>query len=600
VAVFQITIELFMQEKNIYPKGRAELRRVRNQGMKLFAAVFIFSIFVNLLMLAGPLYMLQVYDRVLSSRSVETLVALTVLILLLYAMMGFLDWARGRIMARVGARMHSMLSKRVFFSVLETAKQPHFGAKIISGVQDLSTLQRVFSSTALFSFFDMPWTPVFAAAIFIFHPLMGWLGLAGGVVLIILSLINQWMTRENTILSHQKLARASQMAQSIREENESVEGLGMRHDVLARWQEQSDDALLYDMSVSDRSGMFLAFTKSFRLFLQSGMLGLGAYLVLQGELSPGAMIASSILLGRALAPVEQAIGQWPQVQRAFSAWHSLSELLQSAPDAADRVALPKPTALLEAKNVSAIPPGSKTPCLRGITFRVNPGEAMGVIGQSASGKSSLARVITGFWPVVGGQLRLGGATLDQYDPDVLGHYIGYLPQNVTLFNATIAENIARMSQNPDEAKVIAAAKRAGAHELILEQPDGYNTVVSPHGGALSGGQRQRIGLARALYGDPILLVLDEPNSALDSTGSAALTAAISQMKSENKSVIIMAHRPSAIDACDTLLVLDGGIPKAFGPRDEVLSKVVKNAPQLKKNMMSPTTVQGRINLGTKK
>jgi len=375
-----------MQEKNIYPKGSAELRKVRNQSMKLFVSVFIFSIFVNLLMLTGPLYMLQVYDRVLSSRSLETLTALTILVLMLYVLMGFLDWARGRVMARVGARMHSTLNKRVFFAVLETAKQPHFGSKSISGVNDLSTIQKVFSSNALFSFFDMPWTPIFAAAIFIFHPFMGWLGLVGGVALIILSLINQAMTRRNTILAHHKQSSANHFAETIRKENESVEGLGMRHEVLSRWKGQSDQALQSDISVSDRSGMFTAFTKSFRLFLQSAMLGLGAYLVLQGELSPGAMIASSILLGRALAPVEQAIGQWPNIQRARSAWHSLTELLERSPVAENRVALPEPEALLEAKKLAAVPPGATAPSVRGVEFRVNPGEAMGVIGQSASGK----------------------------------------------------------------------------------------------------------------------------------------------------------------------------------------------------------------------
>jgi ATP-binding cassette subfamily C protein len=589
-----------MQAKNVYPKGRAELRKARKQSTTLLVAVFVFSIFVNLLMLTGPLYMLQVYDRVLSSRSVETLTALTVLVLLLYAMMGFLDWARGRVMARIGARLHSILSQRVFFAVLDTAKQPHFGNKSISGVGDLATLQKVFSSNALFSFFDMPWTPIFAAAIFIFHPMLGTLGLVGGVSLIILSLINQWMTRRNTINAQHKLAQANQMAGTIRDESEAVEGLGMRHDVLSRWKDQSDEALQNDIAASDQIGMFSAFTKSFRLFLQSAMLGLGAYLVLQGELSPGAMIAASIMLGRALAPVEQAIAQWPHIQHAVGAWHSLSELLERSPVKPKQVALPTPAASLVAKNLSAVPPGSATPCIRGVSFQVDPGTAMGVIGQSASGKSSLARVIAGYWPIVGGSLRLGGATLDQYDPDTLGKYIGYLPQDVSLFPATIAENIARMSQSPKEEMVVAAAKRAGAHDLILEQPNGYNTVVSPHGGGLSGGQRQRIGLARALYGDPILLVLDEPNSALDSFGSAALNAAISQMKSEGKSVIIMAHRPSAIQACDTLLVMEDGVPKMFGPRDEVLSKAVKNASEIKSNMASTSGIQASYTLGKQK
>jgi ATP-binding cassette subfamily C protein len=576
--------EVIMQEKNVYPRGIAELKKVRRQSSTLLAAVFVFSIFVNLLMLTGPLYMLQVYDRVLSSRSVETLTALTVLILILFAMMGFLDWARGRVMARVGARMHEALNQRVFFAVLETAKQPHFRTKPISGVNDLGTLQKLFSSNALFSLFDMPWTPVFAATIFVFHPWLGILGLIGGVFLVVLSLISNTMTRANTISSQQKSARADALANAIRSESEAVEGLGMRHDVLARWKEQGDEAIVSDMTASDRSGAFSSFIRSFRLFLQSAMLGLGAYLVLQGELSPGAMIASSILLGRALAPIDQLIGYWPNIQRARDAWHSLAELLENSPNPKDKVTLPEPAALLEAKGVSAAPPGAATTCLRGISFTVKPGQAMGVIGQSASGKSSLARVITGYWPIISGQMRLGGATLDQYNPDDLGKYIGYLPQTVTLFEATIAENIARMSQSPDEQMVVEAAKKAGAHELILDQPNGYNTVVSPNSGLLTGGQRQRIGLARALYGNPLLLVLDEPNSALDSIGSAALNAAISSMKSENKSVIIMAHRPSAIEACDTLLVLENGLAIAFGPRDEVLSKVVKNASQIQSGL----------------
>lgn len=579
-----------MQEKNIYPRGLAELKKVRRESGSLLLAVFIFSMFVNLLMLTGPLYMLQVYDRVLSSRSVETLTALTVLILILYAMMGFLDWARGRVLARVGARIHSSLNRRVFFAVLDTAKQPHFRTKPISGVSDLSTIQRTFSSNAYFSLFDIPWTPVFAATIFVFHPWLGIMGLVGGVLLVLISLVSNTMTRSNTLASQQRLARADALANAIRDESEAVEGLGMRHDVLARWKKQGDQAILGDMNASDQSGVYSSFIRSFRLFLQSAILGLGAYLVLQGELSPGAMIASSILLGRALAPVDQLIGHWPNIQRARLAWNNLSELLERSPESADKVTLPAPAALLEAKGISAVPPGTNTPCLKGVSFVVRPGQAMGVIGQSASGKSSLARVITGIWPVVGGQMRLGGATLDQYNPDDLGKYIGYLPQNVTLFEATIAENIARMSENPDEKMVVEAAKKAGAHELILAQPKGYNTVVSPHSGLLTGGQRQRIGLARALYGNPLLLVLDEPNSALDAVGSNALNAAISQMKSEDKSVIIMAHRPSAIEACDTLLVLENGTPKMFGPRDEVLSKVVSNASQIQASLSKNQSV----------
>ncbi|GLQ35687.1 protease/lipase ABC transporter permease/ATP-binding protein [Amylibacter marinus] len=573
-----------MQETNIYPKGLAELRAMRRQSRHLFGAVFVFSIFVNLLMLAGPLYMLQVYDRVLSSRSVETLTALTLLVLGLFAMMGLLDWARGRVLARVGARFQAGLDQRVFYAMLDTAKHPHFRDKSINGMNDLTTLQMLYASPALLALFDMPWAPIFIAAIFVFHPLLGWLALASGVFLVILTLVNQRNTRENTLGAQQARATTDHFAAQIREEADTVTGLGMRGDVLRRWKSQSDDAMARSINASDATGFYASLSKSFRMFVQSAMLGLGALLTLRGELSGGAMIAGSIMLGRALAPIEMGIGQWPLIQKSRAAWRNLSELLQAAPLEPARVSLPVPEARIEAQNLSAVPPGSRTPCLRGVGFVVEPGQALGVIGQSASGKSSLARLIAGVWPVAAGHLRLGGATLDQYDADVLGQYIGYLPQNVTLFGATIAENIARMAETPDEAKVVAAAKRAGAHELILEQSDGYNTVVTPQGGALSGGQIQRIGLARALYGNPLVLILDEPNSALDAVGSASLNAAIRQMKSENKSVIIMAHRPSGIAACDTLLVLENGIAKMFGPRDDVLKAQVKNTEQIQQSL----------------
>ncbi|WP_083225461.1 type I secretion system permease/ATPase [Neptunicoccus sediminis] len=567
-------------EKMHYPVGLAELRDVRSRSRGLFLSVGFFSIFVNLLMLTGPLFMLQVYDRVLGSRSEATLVALSVLVALLYILFGVLDWARGRVLARAGAQFQSDLDERVFKALLKVPSQPGRGDKIQSGLRDLESVQKLMTSPALFAICDMPWTPIFACAIFMFHPMLGYLALAGGALLIVTTIINQKVSKKGVIDAQIQSTRADSFAENVRDDREVVQGLGMRGAVMSRWRKTRNKSLSSNMQSSDVTGAFSSFTKAFRLFLQSAMLALGAYLVLQNELTPGAMIAGSILMGRALAPIEMAIGQWPLVQRASSGWFNLSKLLEIVPDETPRTALPRPKAHLTAQNLTAVPPGESQASLKMVSFEVQPGTALGVIGPSAAGKSSLARVICGIWKPASGRIRLDGASLDNYDPDVLGQYVGYLPQTVTLFDATIAENIARMSETPDAAAVVAAAKKAGAHEMILEQPEGYDTPIGNFGGRLSGGQRQRLGLARALYGDPLILVLDEPNSNLDSVGSNALNDAIRTMKAEGKSVIIMAHRPAAIAECENLLVLENGMRKAFGPRDEVLKEQVRNVAQI--------------------
>nr|WP_325253688.1 type I secretion system permease/ATPase [Amylibacter sp.] len=567
-------------EKMHYPVGLAELREVRSRSRGLFISVGFFSIFVNLLMLTGPLFMLQVYDRVLGSRSEATLVALSVLVAALYALFGVLDWARGRVLARAGAQFQTDLDERVFKALLKVPSQPGRADKVQSGLRDLESVQKLMTSPALFAICDMPWTPIFACAIFMFHPFLGYLALAGGALLIVTTIINQKVSKKGVIDAQVQSSRADSFADNVRDDREVVQGLGMRGAVMSRWRKTRDKSLASNIRSSDLTGGFSSFTKAFRLFLQSAMLALGAYLVLQNELTAGAMIAGSILMGRALAPIEMAIGQWPLVQRASSGWFNLSKLLEIVPDETVRTALPRPKALLSAQNLTAVPPGESQASLKMVSFEVQPGTALGVIGPSAAGKSSLARVICGIWRPASGRIRLDGASLDNYDPDVLGQYIGYLPQNVTLFDATIAENIARMSETPDAAAVVAAAKKAGAHEMILEQPEGYDTPIGNFGGRLSGGQRQRLGLARALYGDPLILVLDEPNSNLDSVGSNALNDAIRTMKAEGKSVIIMAHRPAAIAECENLLVLENGMRKAFGPRDEVLKDQVRNVAQI--------------------
>ena len=562
--------------------GRDELRAARRRSRSLYWTVGIFSFFANLLMLTGPLYMLQVYDRVLGSRSEATLVALSLLVVFLYGVMGVLDYTRGRIMARIGARFQSDLDQRVFnASVRRSAVAPDVSAQ--TGLADLESIQRLMSSPVLTAIFDMPWTPVFLAGIMLFHPWLGYLALGGGAVLVLITALNQMLSRGPLTKANMATHRASLLSEQIRTESEMIQSMGMRGAAFRRWNVARDASLRESVAASDVSGSFSSLTKTLRLFLQSAMLGLGAYLVLQGELSAGAMIAGSILMGRALAPIELAIGQWALVQRATKGWSNLSELLSKVPEEQPRTALPQPRALLEVQSVTIVPPGENRASLKTVSFKVEPGQAVGVIGPSGAGKSTLARALTGVWRPAGGIIRLDGAGLDQYAPDVLGRHIGYLPQRVQLFDGTIAENIARLSPQPDPEKVVAAAKKAAAHDMIVHLPDGYDTRVTAGGGRLSGGQMQRIGLARALYDDPVIVILDEPNSNLDNDGSVALNHAIRALKADGRSCLIMAHRPAAIQECDTLLVLDQGTRAAFGPKDQVLRDMVSNHEQLQKS-----------------
>ncbi|ARE82842.1 type I secretion system ATP-binding protein PrsD [Roseovarius mucosus] len=559
--------------------GRQELRAARRESRSLYWFVGIFSFFANLLMLTGPIYMLQVYDRVLSSRSVETLIALSVLVLFLYTMMGLLDYARGRIMGRVGARFQARLDRRVFDAVIrKSAIQPD--ANTATGLRDLESIQRLMTSPVLLAIFDMPWAPFFLAAIWVFHPWLGILALAGGALLVVVTLINQVVTRKPTGQANNASVQAESISEQLRNESEMIQAMGMRDAAFDRWQAARGRALSTAIEAADLGGTFTTSTKALRLLLQSAMLGLGAWLVLRGELTPGAMIAGSILMGRALAPIEQAIGQWALVQRAAKGWESLAELLGSVPPEQPRTPLPRPKARLEVSQLTMVPPGESQAVLKTLSFKIEPGQAVGVIGPSGAGKSTLARAITGVWRPAGGKIRLDGATLDQYAPNVLGELIGYLPQRVQLFDGTIADNIARLAAQPDPAKIVAAARKADAHEMILKLPNGYDTRVSTSGGRLSGGQMQRIGLARAMYGDPMILVLDEPNSNLDNEGSEAVNLAIRSFKAEGKAVIVVAHRPAAIKECDMLLMLEAGVMRAFGPREKVLKDVLQNHQQV--------------------
>jgi len=570
--------------------GQAELREVRRENRGLLWSAALFSIFINLLMLTGPLFMLQVYDRVLGSRSEETLVAMFVLMAFLFLVMGILDWARGRILARLGARFQARLDKRVFAAILKKASLSQHTKDSDNQLKDLESVQRFYASPVFAALFDLPWTPVFLFGISIFHPYLGMLAVGGGGLLIMVTVLNQVTTKHAVMQSMAAAYQSDRMAEHLHSEAEMIRSMGMQETSFQRWHKARQRSLEQGMRASDLGGSFSITTKTFRMFLQSAMLALGAYLVLQGEMTPGAMIAGSILMGRALAPVDLVVGQWVMVQRAKRGWDNLVELLSEVPADETRIKLPRPQARLVVDQVTVVPPGARQASLRLVNFEVKPGQAIGVIGPSGSGKSTLARALTGVWAPAGGKIRLDGAALDQYDPERLAQYIGYLPQRVQLFDGTIAENIARLSLEPDDAKVVAAAKKAAAHEMILKLPLGYDTPVSMAGGQLSGGQVQRIGLARSMYGDPAIMVLDEPNSNLDNEGSDALNAAIRQMKAAGSSVIIMAHRPAAIKECEMLLMLEDGRRKAWGPREQVLAAVVQNHQQIKKAAQKPTGV----------
>ncbi len=548
------------------------LSTARSRG--LLWAVALFSVFSNLLMLTGPLFMLQVYDRVLSSRSEETLVALFALVTALYALYWLLEFARSRVMGRIAARFQSTLAPRVFRASLDAAAR---GRPAPGALFDLDALRIAMGSGIVLALFDLPWTALFLAAIFLFHPILGWVSVIGGGLLVVVALLNQFLTARTNAEAQARGLRAGELSRHTQEAADYVGVQGMAPDLTARWAAEQDAALDRTTASGDAGGLFGSFTRAFRFFLQSAILAAGAWLVLRGEITGGAMIAASILLGRALAPIETAISQWPVLQRARAARTALDRLLAENPAPAAPTPLPTPEARLDVRGVTVAGRPGDPPVLQNVTVSLAPGEALGIIGRSGSGKSTLARVLMGLVRPHAGEVRLGGATLSQYGPDGLGRHVGYLPQEVRFLDGTVAENIARMTPSPDPDRVVAAAKKAHVHDIVLKLPEGYDTRLGPADRSLSGGQKQRLALARALYGDPVLLVLDEPNSALDAEGSEALNAVVHAMKAEGKGVVIMTHRPTAISACDHLLVLDQGRVAAYGPRDKIIRAMLKNA-----------------------
>ncbi|MGY6534864.1 MAG: type I secretion system permease/ATPase [Pararhodobacter sp.] len=557
--------------------GRHAARAALLRGNTAILACAIgFGILVNLLMLTGPVFMLQVYDRVLAARSEATLVALFGLVCFLYAMMALLDHARGRLMARIGARFQARLDRQLFDAGLaRCAVQP--GDRRAAQIQgDVEMVQRLLGTPLITALQDAVWTPLFIALIFAFHSQLGLLALAGALVLLGLAALNRLrLARPAERAAHAGVA-AQRLGLSFQQQADSLVALGMRRHALGQWARPRALALGQGILASDRAGFYNAIARSFRLFLQSAMLALGAWLVIQEQISPGVMIAASIMLGRALAPLEQTVMQWPALQAAFRGWQRVVAFLQAQPPPVPRMALPRPSARLVVDSVSVFPPGAAVAALRLLDFTLAPGRALGVIGPSGAGKSSLARCLTGVWPPAAGTVRLGDVPLNQFDTDVLGGLIGYVPQRITLFEGSVADNIARLDPDADPARVVQAAEHAGVHRMILALPQGYDTPIMADGAPLSGGQMQGIALARAFFGDPLMLVLDEPNAHLDAEGASALNRAIRAAKARGMAVVIMAHRPAAIQECDDLLVLEGGVQTAFGPRDAVLRDRVRN------------------------
>ena len=539
--------------------GDREIKGALAESRRLFVSVGLFSIFVNILMLTGPLFMLQVYDRVLTSRSEATLITLIGIVAFLFLMMGILDHARGRVLARAGARLQARLDSRVLQAILTRAIAPAERSRPATGVRDLEAIQCFLSSSGPFAFFDAPWTPVFLCVLFMFHWMLGALAVFSGALLLLIALINQARTARLQREVGESHNNSALFVEQMRAGSETVQGLGMQDAVIARSGELRNELLDRSITVSDRGGFFFVTSKTLRLFLQSMMLGLGAWLAIHGLVSFGVMIAASILLGRALAPIDQAVAQWPQLQRVLAARRSLAELLEQTPPEQERTSLPTPRAILEAQALTVAAPGARVPAVRGATFRLEAGQAAGIAGPSASGKSTLARALAGVWPPAGGSVRLDGAELEQYG-QALGQHVGYLPQEVVLFEGTVAENIARMAPDARDEDVVDAGKRTGAHEMILKLPGGYDFQVSAGGAALSGGQRQRIALARAFYGSPVLVIMDEPDSNLDDEGTTALARAVEGQKKRGGAAVIVAHRHGAFAQCDQVYVMENGRP----------------------------------------
>ena len=554
---------------------RSELGDALRACRGAFIGVGVMSCMINLLYLTGSLFMLEIYDRVLPSRSVPTLVALVILAGGLYVAQGILDLIRGRILVRIGTSLDEALSTRVFETVVRLPLMVGGRNEGLQPLRDLDNVRSFLSSMGPGAFFDLPWLPFYLAICFAFHVMIGLTALVGAIILVILTVLTEFMTRAPAREAMGLAMRRNDLATTSRRNAEVLVAMGMSGRLTRRWSEVNQKYLAGNQRTSDVAGGLGATAKVMRMTLQSAVLGVGAYLVIHQEATAGIIIAGSILSARALAPVDLAIAHGKGFVAARQSWHRLNKLLESLPPQGAQTRLQSPTSRLSVENISIVPPGDQKLIVHDATFALEAGNGLGVIGPSGSGKSSLVRALVGVWKPVRGKVRLDGAAIDQWESDVLGRHIGYLPQDVELFAGTVAQNICRFDPDAKSEAIIAAAKEAGVHEMIVKMSDGYDTQVGEQGSVLSAGQAQRVALARALYGDPFLVVLDEPNSNLDSEGDEALTRAIRGARERGAIVVVVAHRPIGIEAVDMLLVMKDGRVQAFGPKEAVLGQVLQ-------------------------
>ena len=555
------------------------LPSVLKARVRTFVGVALLSAAVNLLHLTGSLFMLEIYDRVLPSRSIPTLIGLAAIVVGLYAFQALFDIIRGRVLSRIGVALDETLGAGVFRTVLGRPLSDKRDGDGQQPLRDLDQVKGFLSGSGPSALFDLPWIPLYLAICFGFHPLIGLTALGGACLLVILTLATELMSRRTT----KDVSNAQQQRNIItiagQRNAEAVHAMGMAGRLTERWKRENSRFVSFQQRLSDITGGFGSVSKTVRLLIQSGVLAVGAYLVIGGQVTAGVMIASSILAARALAPVELSIANWRGFSAARQSWRRLKQFVAEASREKVRMPLPAPSASFLLEGISGGAPGTARLLVDSVSFQLEAGDGLGIIGPSASGKSSLARLMVGIWPTWRGKVRLDAAGLDNWPPDALGRHIGYLPQNVELFAGTIAENISRFDETPDSENVIAAARAANVHDMILQLPNGYDTQIGDAGAALSGGQRQRVALARALYGHPFLVVLDEPNSNLDNEGEQALTKALLGVRSRNGIVVVIAHRPSALAGVDKVLVMADGKSKGFGQKEEILSQLFRSVPR---------------------
>jgi ATP-binding cassette subfamily C protein len=543
-----------------------------------FVGVALFSGLINVLMLTGSFYMLEVYDRVLPSRSVPTLVGLTVLAGVLFAFLGVLDWIRSRLLVRVGASLDRSLSARVYDSIVRLSLKAGNRNDSVQPLRDLDQVRTFLSSQGPTALFDFPWMPIYLAICFAFHLWIGVAALVGAIIMIVLTMTTEVLARGPIKAATVSAVLRNAHAETSRRNAELLVALGMTGQMRDRWSAANSQYMASQQAASDVTGGLSAVSKTFRMMLQSGVLGIGAYLVIHQEATGGIIIASSILTARALAPIDLAIANWRGFVAARQGWDRLNKLLALLPALDAPMALPAPTTSIVVEMASAAPPGEQRLVVQDVNFTLKSGSGLGIVGPSASGKSSLARMLVGVWELARGRICIDGAALTQWSPEMLGRHLGYLPQDVELLAGTVAQNISRFEPNAPPAAIIAAAKAAGVHELVLNLSGGYEANVGEQGRALSAGQQQRIALARALYRDPFLVVLDEPNSNLDGEGEKALTKAILGVRARGGIVIVVAHNPSAVAGVDFLLIMGQGRQQTFGPKEEIFHKLMRPAP----------------------